>query len=91
MGICVTILKGAEKNRGLKKSFRPGELPRGPERLLRGPEIYREPGPPLLYFNHCMTRTCRHISLIDPAARAKISWSTDLPAFRAIRSVLPRK
>ena len=40
---------------GPEKSFRgPDKIPRGPERMLGGPEIYRDPGPQILYFNHCV-------------------------------------
>ena len=53
-GICVMILKEAGKNRGSEKGFRgPEKFSRGPERMLGGPEIYRVPGPQILYFNHC--------------------------------------
>ena len=47
------ILKKAQKNRGPEMGFRgPEKFLRGPERMLGGPEIYRDPGPQILYFNH---------------------------------------
>ena len=49
------IFKEAGKNRGPEKCFRgPEKFLRGPERMLGGPEIYRDPGPQILYFNHCV-------------------------------------